>query len=126
MLPLKNTGISVFLLVLIVQRFVNVCDMEGVFQIINISQLAYWFKLQPQWAFFLTRQSHNTAYLMMFLSVACNVQFLGTVEMESLTGPSAVGEATTRIMNSKEKPKRVVVHFKVSLKGVTITDNQRK
>ena len=71
-------------------------------------------------------QSHNTAYLMMFLSVACNVQFLGTVEMESLTGPSAVGEATTRIMNSKEKPKRVVVHFKVSLKGVTITDNQRK
>ncbi|XP_071791346.1 uncharacterized protein [Asterias amurensis] len=68
----------------------------------------------------------KSAHNLLSQGAACNVQFLGTVEMESLTGPSAVGEATTRIMNSKEKPKRVVVHFKVSLKGITITDNQRK
>lgn len=57
---------------------------------------------------------------------ACNVLYLQCVDMESLTGPSAVREAITRVMNQKEKPRGVKVHFKVSLKGVTLTDSARK
>ncbi|XP_022079391.1 tensin-like isoform X3 [Acanthaster planci] len=68
----------------------------------------------------------KSAHALLSQGAACNVIFLGMMEMESLTGPSAVREATNRLINLKEKPKRVVVHFKVSLKGITLTDNQRK
>ncbi|XP_071822170.1 LOW QUALITY PROTEIN: tensin-3-like [Apostichopus japonicus] len=57
---------------------------------------------------------------------ACSVLYLQCVDMESLTGPSAVREAITRVMNQKDRPKGVKVYFKVSLKGVTLTDSGRK
>ncbi|XP_038047140.1 uncharacterized protein LOC119721241 isoform X2 [Patiria miniata] len=67
----------------------------------------------------------KSAHALLSQGAACNVLYLATMEMESLTGPSAIREATNRLVNLKDKPKKVVVHFKVSLKGVTLTDNQR-
>lgn len=57
---------------------------------------------------------------------ACNVWFLGSVEMESLTGFQAVQKATTEVLSIHSLPSSTVVHFKVSSQGITLTDNQRK
>lgn len=57
---------------------------------------------------------------------ACNVWFLGSVELESLTGYHAVQKATTDLLSSEPAPSSTVVHFKVSSQGITLTDNQRK
>lgn len=59
-------------------------------------------------------------------SAACNVWYLGSVEMESLTGVQAVQKASTMILNSNPPPTSTLVHFKVSSQGITLTDNQRK
>ncbi|XP_078737867.1 tensin-2-like isoform X2 [Lampetra fluviatilis] len=57
---------------------------------------------------------------------ACNVLFLGVVEMESLTGPLAVGKAVSETLTQSPAPTPTVVHFKVSDQGITLTDNQRR
>lgn len=57
---------------------------------------------------------------------ACNVWYLCSVEMESLTGVQAVQKATTMTLSSNPPPTSTVVHFKVSSQGITLTDNQRK
>lgn len=57
---------------------------------------------------------------------ACNVWYLCSVEMESLTGVQAVQKATTMTLSSSPAPTSTVVHFKVSSQGITLTDNQRK
>ncbi|XP_016109786.1 tensin-3 isoform X2 [Sinocyclocheilus grahami] len=57
---------------------------------------------------------------------ACNVWFLGSVEMESLTGFQAVQKATAEVLSADSLPSFTVVHFKVSSQGITLTDNQRK
>lgn len=57
---------------------------------------------------------------------ACNVWYLGSVEMESLTGVQAVQKATSMSLSSDPPPSSTVVHFKVSSQGITLTDNQRK
>ncbi|XP_071941780.1 tensin-1-like isoform X3 [Antedon mediterranea] len=57
---------------------------------------------------------------------ACNVLYLHSFDMESLTGSSAVSEASKRLMELQTKPPSVIVHFKVSSKGITVTDNNRK
>ncbi|XP_067145369.1 tensin-2-like isoform X2 [Centruroides vittatus] len=57
---------------------------------------------------------------------ACNLLYLGSVDVESLTGSTAVDRALTRILDRKEPAKADVVHFKVSGKGITLTDNTRK
>ena len=59
-------------------------------------------------------------------SLACNVLFLNTVEMESLTGPQAIKKALTETLAKKPLPTAVPVHFKVSGQGITLTDNTRK
>uniref|UniRef100_A0A4W3J477 Tensin 1 n=1 Tax=Callorhinchus milii TaxID=7868 RepID=A0A4W3J477_CALMI len=57
----------------------------------------------------------NSAGDLLKQGAACNVLFVNSVEMESLTGPQpAAGPAPT------------AVHFKVSSQGITLTDNQRK
>uniref|UniRef100_A0A668AIA8 SH2 domain-containing protein n=1 Tax=Myripristis murdjan TaxID=586833 RepID=A0A668AIA8_9TELE len=63
-----------------------------------------------------------------FLSpmTACNVWYLASVEMESLTGVQAVQKATSVTLSSEPPPTSTVVHFKVSSQGITLTDNQRK
>nr|XP_009939282.1 PREDICTED: tensin-1 [Opisthocomus hoazin] len=53
-----------------------------------------------------TASATNSATDLLKQGAACNVLFINSVEMESLTGPQAI--------------------FKVSAQGITLTDNQRK
>ncbi|CAG9814924.1 unnamed protein product [Phaedon cochleariae] len=57
---------------------------------------------------------------------ACNVLYLATMDMESLTGPQAVKKAVTQLFQESPLPRTATVHFKVSDQGVTLTDNKRK
>ncbi|XP_008332536.1 tensin-3 isoform X2 [Cynoglossus semilaevis] len=68
----------------------------------------------------------NSAVELLKQGAACNVWYLGSVEMESLTGIQAVQKATTMTLNTNPPPTSTVVHFKVSSQGITLTDNQRK
>ncbi|XP_048864422.1 tensin-3 isoform X1 [Brienomyrus brachyistius] len=68
----------------------------------------------------------NSAVELLKQGAACNVWFLGSVEMESLTGYQAVQKATSKTLSMEPPPTSTVVHFKVSAQGITLTDNQRK
>lgn len=57
---------------------------------------------------------------------ACNVIYLCTLEMESLTGPQAVKKSVMQLFQKAPLPETVVVHFKVNGQGITLTDNKRK
>lgn len=57
---------------------------------------------------------------------ACNVLYINSVEMESLTGPQAVAKAISETLAAASSPTATIVHFKVSSQGITLTDNQRK
>lgn len=57
---------------------------------------------------------------------ACNVLYINSVDMESLTGPQAVAKAITETLAAKSSPTATIVHFKVSTQGITLTDNQRR
>uniref|UniRef100_A0AAR2M1J6 Tensin 1 n=1 Tax=Pygocentrus nattereri TaxID=42514 RepID=A0AAR2M1J6_PYGNA len=57
---------------------------------------------------------------------ACNVLYINSVDMESLTGPQAVAKAISETLAANPAPTATAVHFKVSLQGITLTDNQRK
>ncbi|XP_021519964.1 tensin-1 isoform X10 [Meriones unguiculatus] len=57
---------------------------------------------------------------------ACNVLFVNSVDMESLTGPQAISKATSETLAADPAPAATIVHFKVSAQGITLTDNQRK
>lgn len=57
---------------------------------------------------------------------ACNVLYLFTMDMESLTGPQAIKKAVTTMFEQKPLPAATIVHFKVSTQGITLTDNARK
>ncbi|XP_021163404.2 tensin-1 isoform X4 [Fundulus heteroclitus] len=59
-------------------------------------------------------------------SHACNVLYINSVEMESLTGPQAVAKAISETLAAASPPAATVVHFKVSSQGITLTDNRRK
>ncbi|XP_030613814.1 tensin-1 isoform X2 [Archocentrus centrarchus] len=59
-------------------------------------------------------------------SHACNVLYINSVEMESLTGPQAVAKAISETLAAASPPAATIVHFKVSSQGITLTDNQRK
>lgn len=62
----------------------------------------------------------------LFCLSACNVLFLSSVDMESLTGPEAVAKAVKDTFDNPQSGKTTVVHFKVSSQGITLTDNKRK
>ncbi|XP_035390604.1 tensin-1 isoform X4 [Electrophorus electricus] len=57
---------------------------------------------------------------------ACNVLYINSVDMESLTGPQAIAKAISETMANSPAPTATIVHFKVSSQGITLTDNQRK
>ncbi|KAM6955731.1 tensin-1 isoform 3-T3 [Lycodopsis pacificus] len=57
---------------------------------------------------------------------ACNVLYINSVEMESLTGPQAVAKAISETLAAASPATAAIVHFKVSSQGITLTDNQRK
>ncbi|XP_031415790.1 tensin-1 isoform X2 [Clupea harengus] len=59
-------------------------------------------------------------------SHACNVLYINSVEMESLTGPQAIAKAISETLAAGPAPTATIVHFKVSTQGITLTDNQRK
>lgn len=68
----------------------------------------------------------NSAAELLKQGAACNVWFLGSVEMESLTGDQAIQKASAEILSADSLPACTLVHFKVSSQGITLTDNQRK
>ncbi|KAM4710783.1 tensin-1 isoform 2-T2 [Anableps anableps] len=57
---------------------------------------------------------------------ACNVLFINSVDMESLTGPQAIAKAISQTLTTNPLPAATTVHFKVSMQGITLTDSQRK
>ncbi|XP_067359154.1 tensin-1 isoform X3 [Channa argus] len=57
---------------------------------------------------------------------ACNVLYINSVDMESLTGPQAISKAISQTLASNPLPAATTVHFKVSAQGITLTDSQRK
>ncbi|NXK50795.1 TENS3 protein, partial [Chauna torquata] len=68
----------------------------------------------------------NSATELLKQGAACNVWYLNSVEMESLTGYQAVQKALSLTLMQDPSPVSTVVHFKVSAQGITLTDNQRK
>ncbi|XP_023570148.1 tensin-3 isoform X2 [Octodon degus] len=68
----------------------------------------------------------NSAAELLKQGAACNVWYLNSVEMESLTGHQAVQKALSVTLAQEPPPESTVVHFKVSAQGITLTDNQRK
>ncbi|KAK2585881.1 hypothetical protein KPH14_010470 [Odynerus spinipes] len=68
----------------------------------------------------------NSAQQLLAQGAACNVLYLFTVDMESLTGPQAIKKAITTLFEQKPLPTATIVHFKVSTQGITLTDNARK
>ncbi|TRZ09184.1 hypothetical protein HGM15179_017924 [Zosterops borbonicus] len=68
----------------------------------------------------------NSAAELLKQGAACNVWYLNSVEMESLTGCQAVQKALSLTLMQDPSPVSTVVHFKVSAQGITLTDNQRK
>ncbi|XP_013920774.1 PREDICTED: tensin-3 isoform X2 [Thamnophis sirtalis] len=73
-----------------------------------------------------TQTAANSAAELLKQGAACNVCYLNSVEMESLTGHQAVQKALTLTLAQEPPPTSTVVHFKVSAQGITLTDNQRK
>ncbi|XP_054827366.1 tensin-1 isoform X4 [Eublepharis macularius] len=73
-----------------------------------------------------TTSSSNSATDLFKQGAACNVLFINSVEMESLTGPQAIAKAITETLVADTPPSATIVHFKVSTQGITLTDNQRK
>ncbi|NXT71725.1 TENS3 protein, partial [Chaetops frenatus] len=68
----------------------------------------------------------NSAVELLKQGAACNVWYLNSVEMESLTGYQAIQKALSLTLMQDPSPISTVVHFKVSAQGITLTDNQRK
>uniref|UniRef100_A0A3Q4BVE8 SH2 domain-containing protein n=1 Tax=Mola mola TaxID=94237 RepID=A0A3Q4BVE8_MOLML len=57
---------------------------------------------------------------------ACNVLYISSVDMESLTGPQAIAKAISQMLATRPLPAATTVHFKVSAQGITLTDSHRK
>uniref|UniRef100_A0A8D3DHR3 Tensin 1 n=1 Tax=Scophthalmus maximus TaxID=52904 RepID=A0A8D3DHR3_SCOMX len=57
---------------------------------------------------------------------ACNVLYINSVDMESLTGPQAIAKAISQTLATNPLPAATTVHFKVSTQGITLTDSQRR
>ncbi|XP_051929512.1 tensin-3 [Hippocampus zosterae] len=72
------------------------------------------------------KTASNSAAELLKQGAACNVWYLGSVELESLTGHQAVEKAATVTLAADPPSAWTVVHFKVSAQGITLTDNQRK
>ncbi|XP_073490494.1 tensin-1 isoform X5 [Aquarana catesbeiana] len=68
----------------------------------------------------------NTTSDLLKQGAACNVLFVNSIDMESLTGPQAIAKTIAETLSADPQPNAAVVHFKVSSQGITLTDNQRK
>lgn len=70
--------------------------------------------------------SDKDSRISVFQSRDCRVLYLGSVDMESLTGPQAVGKAVECILRKKSQTSAISVNFKVRDQGITLTDNTHK
>ncbi|XP_059162032.1 tensin-1-like isoform X3 [Physella acuta] len=68
----------------------------------------------------------NSAATLLAQGAACNVIYINSVDMESLTGPQAVAKAVKMTFDNVVSGRTTMVHFKVSSQGITLTDNNRK
>ncbi|KAM8933645.1 tensin-1 isoform 2-T2 [Pelodytes ibericus] len=68
----------------------------------------------------------NTTTDLLKQGAACNVLFINSIDMESLTGPQAIAKTIGETLSADPQPSATIVHFKVSAQGITLTDNQRK
>ncbi|NXS50800.1 TENS4 protein, partial [Balaeniceps rex] len=59
-------------------------------------------------------------------TAVCNVLYLNSVNMETLTGPPAIQKAVSSTFELETLPTPTLVHFRVTEQGVTLTDIQRK
>nr|XP_056719791.1 tensin-4 [Euleptes europaea] len=59
-------------------------------------------------------------------AAACNLLYLRSATMETLTGKAAVQKAVSSTFELETLPTPTVVHFKVTEQGITLTDIQRK
>ncbi|XP_030321803.1 LOW QUALITY PROTEIN: tensin-4 [Calypte anna] len=59
-------------------------------------------------------------------TAVCNVLYLNSVNVETLTGGPAVQKAISSTFELETLPTPTLVHFRVTEKGVTLTDVQRK
>ncbi|XP_063285324.1 tensin-1 isoform X3 [Pelobates fuscus] len=69
---------------------------------------------------------NNTTADLLKQGAACNVLFINSIDMESLTGPQAIAKTIGETLGAEPPPGATIVHFKVSAQGITLTDNQRK
>lgn len=54
---------------------------------------------------------------------ACNVLYFTSQDVELLTGPSAVKKVIDQMDSNRDKIQPAIIHFKASIKGITLTDN---
>ncbi|KAM6042166.1 tensin-4 [Chlamydotis macqueenii] len=59
-------------------------------------------------------------------TAVCNVLYLNSVSMETLTGAPAIQKAISSTFELETLPTPTLVHFRVAEQGVTLTDIQRK
>ncbi|XP_078621875.1 tensin-3-like isoform X7 [Branchiostoma floridae x Branchiostoma japonicum] len=68
----------------------------------------------------------SSAQTLLQQGAACNVLYINSIDMESLTGPNAVRKAMAVTTSLDPPPTATIVHFKVSSQGITLTDSERK
>ncbi|XP_063156760.1 tensin-4 [Candoia aspera] len=68
----------------------------------------------------------EAALLVSQKGAVCNVLYLHSVTMETLTGKAAVQKAVSSTFEQEMLPTPTTVHFKVTAQGITLTDIQRK
>ncbi|PAV55680.1 hypothetical protein WR25_05926 [Diploscapter pachys] len=75
-----------------------------------------------------TPEHISAAQALLEQGAACNVSYVGSIDVESLTGAECIKRSISytveEAISGEFKP--VSVHFKVSSQGVTLTDNTRK
>lgn len=65
-------------------------------------------------------------FCVVFFFKACNFVYLNAVPTEMLTGPCAVQKAVSSTLEAPAAFSATTVNLKVSTKGVTLTDINRK
>ncbi|NWS76611.1 TENS4 protein, partial [Crotophaga sulcirostris] len=68
----------------------------------------------------------ESALSMLKKTAVCNVLYLNSVSMETLTGAPAIQKAISSTFELETLPTPTLVHFRVTEQGVTLTDVQRK
>lgn len=93
----------------------------------SVTQMALPCKLAlPENDIKILENSGNTAQVLITTGAACNVLYLYSLDMESLTGPEAIKRSVEYMFQNREMPQATIVHFKVNGQGITLTDNKRK